>query len=100
DLELRGTLLGHSAVPVLDLAFSPDGRVLVSDSMDATVRLWDVAVGEEVLTLRGPLKGGARQARFAPDGRTLAFWAGDGGEVSLHMLSTILPAGLDPEEYR
>jgi WD40 repeat protein len=48
-LELRATLLGHSNT-IGGLAFSPDERVLVSDSGDGTVRLWDVATGEQLLT--------------------------------------------------
>ena len=38
-------LYGHSR-DTNDLAYSPDGRLLVSGSDDGTVRLWDAATGE------------------------------------------------------
>ncbi len=44
------TLSGHTNA-VGDLAFSPDGRALLSGSDDGTARLWDVASGEHLATL-------------------------------------------------
>jgi eukaryotic-like serine/threonine-protein kinase len=96
-LELRGTLRGHFDA-IRDLSFSPDGRTLVSSSKDGTVKLWDVTAGEELLTLPEPFKGVVSQPRFAPDGRTLAVWAGGEGKIRLYLLPTALPAELDSEE--
>ena len=45
------TLKGH-AKEVSDLAFSPDGKWLASSSFDETVRIWDLATGKELHTLR------------------------------------------------
>ena len=53
------------------LAFSPDGRRLVSASYDTTVRVWDPVTGQEALTLRDHTRGVLAVA-FSPDGRHLA----------------------------
>ena len=35
------------------LAWSPDGRRVVTASVDKTARIWDVATAKELVTLRG-----------------------------------------------
>ena len=57
--------------PVQTVAFRPDGKTLASGSMDATVRVWDVATGEEKTTLQCPNIYVIAVA-FSPDGQTLA----------------------------
>jgi WD40 repeat protein len=44
--------LGH-ADAVLDIQFSPEGERAATASADRTVRVWDVATGEELLVLEG-----------------------------------------------
>lgn len=89
------TLKGHTE-GVHALGFSPDGKRLVSGSMDGTAKVWDVTDGTLQGTLESPSlrkKLGGESAisvnsvRFSPDGMTLAMSAGviarNVGEVTL-----------------
>jgi WD40 repeat protein len=49
---LRGSLRGHGRA-VTSLAYSADGRTLVSGSADTTVRFWDLPAGREYGMLKG-----------------------------------------------
>ncbi|HXJ58289.1 MAG TPA: protein kinase, partial [Verrucomicrobiae bacterium] len=82
DIPSRQTrerrLKGHRLY-VPSLAFTPDGRILVSGSMDRTIRLWDVAEGRERATFTNyPV--GVSALRMSPDGKTLAFTATVGSQ--------------------
>ena len=62
-------LRGHEQA-VSSVAFSPDGRTIVSTSADHTARLWDVATGREIAILRGH-EDVVMSAAFSPDGKTV-----------------------------
>ena len=47
--NVLATLTNHGA-PVTALAYTPDGKVLASGSLDATVRIWDPAAGKQLST--------------------------------------------------
>ena len=60
------TLKGHTN-EVTSVAFSPDGKRIVSGSRDNTVKVWDAASGQETLTLKGHTSW-SRAWRSAPTG--------------------------------
>ncbi len=79
---------GHAG-PVRDVATTPDGRLVLSASVDQTLILWDLASGERLRHLKGhtgPINGVA----ISPDGKTalsgasdknLILWCLDTGEI-------------------
>jgi RNA polymerase sigma factor (sigma-70 family) len=75
------TLKGHT-VPILRVAFSPDGKTLASitgswlpDEVRGEVKVWDVVSGKERASLNGhPTR--MLSLAFSPDGKTLASAAG------------------------
>ncbi len=64
--RLRSRLRLRRAHPT----FSPDGRTVVTASDDSTLKFWNVATRQELLTVRR-LGGGLRALMFSPDGRSL-----------------------------
>ena len=61
------------------IAFSPDGRDLVSACQDEQVRVWDVKTGE-LLRCYDWKVGAVTSLAFAPDGLTVAA-GGEKGQV-------------------
>jgi WD40 repeat protein len=60
--------LGHASL-VRSVAFSPDGRQIISVSSEAII-LWDTATGREIRTFSGH-SGEVRSGAFNPDGRQI-----------------------------
>ena len=91
---------GHTA-PVTRILFTPDGKEIISVSMDKTVRLWDAATGQSLAVFRPPIGAGGEggdldAAACSPDGTTLAV-AGvglkEGGETVFRVFLIDLAGG-------
>jgi WD40 repeat protein len=94
SVELR-TLRGHTS-GINGLAFSPDGTLLASGSGDKTLRLWDVATGQE-LFFSVEHHATVKAVAFSPDGARLASGGEDGmmriWDVASHQVLYTLDSG-------
>lgn len=73
------TFTGGQNSPVRSLAFTPDGKRLVSASWDRVVTVWDAQTGQELLKLKG-----GRSVVFSPDGHRLVSNSGPDRAVTIY----------------
>lgn len=71
--------LSGSLGAITGLAFHPHGNLLVSDSWDGELRLWDFFNGRQILAVDA----GPEDLVFSPDGSRLAVYSGDRANVQL-----------------
>ena len=65
--RVRAIMRGHKG-GVAGAAFSPDGQLVVTASLDKTARVWEAATGRSVVELHGH-QGVVKSAAFSPDGQ-------------------------------
>jgi len=51
--------------------FSSDGHRIISGSYDKTIRVWDAAIGAEILPALGEYTGKVQSAAISPDGKRI-----------------------------
>ena len=73
----RVRLLTGQGGTVWSICYTPDGRRIVLGSNDATVKVWDLQSGQEVLTLRGHA-GRVWSVALSPDGQRIVSGGADG----------------------
>jgi WD40 repeat protein len=75
-INAKQTLAGHTAM-VWSVAYSPDGRRIVTGSGDRTAKVWDAETSGEVLALKGH-RGEVHGVAFSPDGKRIVTGSIDG----------------------
>lgn len=78
-------LRGHTH-NTISVTFSPDNKMLVSGSVDGTIRLWDLASRQELPSFKP--SGGVGLLAIAPDGNVLASLGGWARTPQLWVLQT------------
>jgi WD40 repeat protein len=82
----HATLVGNAGC-VNGVDFSPDATLLVTNGYDRTLRLWDVATGDQRALVSGATSSRAARA-FAPNGKLIAFLSFDSGPLMAWDLGT------------
>ncbi len=77
-------------------AWSPDGRRLAWGDEDGTLKVWNVATGDEVLAVprRSPFYSGTRSLAWSPDGQRLAATTTGFREITIWDLASRQPRTL------
>ncbi len=74
-LPLSAALEGHAS-SVSSVAFSLDGKRLVTGSFDKSAKIWDLQSGKQILSLQGHTSS-VNSVAFSPDGQRLATCSSD-----------------------
>jgi len=74
----------------MPVAFSPDGKRIISGSGDNTIKVWDSATGAELMSLHVVVGNSPSSIAFSPDGKTIAAGSYVNG---IRILESTTPAG-------
>ena len=61
----------------MSVAFSPDGKKIVSGSYDKTIRVWDAETGKEIIPPLEEHSGTVSSIAFSPDGKKIVSGSSD-----------------------
>jgi WD40 repeat protein len=97
DVETGGVrnLTGHLA-PVSSVAFSPDGKLLLTGGQAGEMKLWDVATGTPRTTLWGRPRAEVWALAYSSDGKPFASGSDDG---TIKLWDAKIPATSGPGDF-
>ena len=72
----RLAVIEDSYIPILSVAFSPDGSRVVTGGSDGAVRIWSASSGAQLSALNGGVSGAA-SVQYSPDGARIVTAGGD-----------------------
>lgn len=78
--QIRVWLQDHSG-GIVNANFSPDGRRIVTASLDGTARVWNPESGRALLKLNSHDRVGLMDAEFSPDGLRIVTAGGEGSAI-------------------
>ena len=104
----RRTLTGHTG-DVTKVAFSPDGKQVISGSWDNAIRVWNVETGKQTDTVKGrpavvtsvAFSANGKQIVIAGSNNSLRIWSAKSGERTLMLqghTAFVTSVALSPNE--
>ena len=102
--ERAAKTFGRRGEGAASVAFSPDGRFLVSGQWNGALRLWRVSNGEAILSFAGH-EDAISSVAFAPNGRAIASASWDGtiklwNAASGALIETLAAPAASPKDER
>ena len=74
--DLSQSVFAKQLTSILSVAFSPDGRLLATADVNGEIHLWQIALGQPILSCKGHA-GWVHSIAFSPDGKMLCSASSD-----------------------